>query len=192
MVGCELDDYREAVRTSAPSSCVAIHRLPQPVIARVHGIATAAGCQLVAACDLAVADEGRRASPRRGCASASSARRPMVEVSRAVGRKQALELLADRRLRSTPRPPPSGAWINRAVPADEVDAAVADLAARVMRGSSRTIEIGASGRSTSSSTSRSRDAYAPRQGRSWPRNAAEARRAGGHLRVPGQARAAFE
>ncbi len=139
MVGCELDDYRELFDVCS-ELMLAIHRLPQPVIARVHGIATAAGCQLVAACDLAVADEGARfATP--GVRIGLFCSTPMVEVSRAVGRKQAMELL----LTGDPIDAATAAeWglINRAVPADELDAAVADLAARVMRGSSRTIEIG--------------------------------------------------
>jgi enoyl-CoA hydratase/carnithine racemase len=69
-----------------------IQRLPQPVIARVQGIATAAGCQLVATCDLAVAvEEARFATPGgRGGWFCST---PMVAVARAVGRKRALELL---------------------------------------------------------------------------------------------------
>jgi enoyl-CoA hydratase/carnithine racemase len=139
MVGCELDDYRELFDVCS-ELMLAIHRLPQPVIARVHGIATAAGCQLVAACDLAVADERARfATP--GVRIGLFCSTPMVEVSRAVGRKQAMELL----LTGDPIDAATAAqWglINRAVPAEELDAAVEELAARVMRGSSRTIEIG--------------------------------------------------
>ena len=73
-----------------------IHELPQPVIAKVHGIATAAGCQLVAACDLAIAADGTRfATP--GVKIGLFCSTPMVPVSRAVGRKRALQLLLDRR-----------------------------------------------------------------------------------------------
>ena len=69
-----------------------IHRVPQPVIAKVHGIATAAGCQLVAACDLAVAADGARfATP--GVKIGLFCSTPMVPLSRAVGRKRALEML---------------------------------------------------------------------------------------------------
>ena len=139
LVGGDLDGYRE-VFDACSELMLAVHRLPQPVIAQVHGIASAAGCQLVAACDLAVADEGARfATP--GVRIGLFCSTPMVEVSRAVGRKQAMELL----LTGDPIDAATAAeWglINRAVPADELDAAVADLAARVMRGSSRTIEIG--------------------------------------------------
>jgi enoyl-CoA hydratase/carnithine racemase len=69
-----------------------IHRVPQPVIAKVHGIATAAGCQLVAACDLAVAaDDARFATP--GVKIGLFCSTPMVPLSRAIGRKRALEML---------------------------------------------------------------------------------------------------
>lgn len=69
-----------------------IHQLPQPVIAQVHGIATAAGCQLVAACDLAVAEEGARfATP--GVKIGLFCTTPMVPLVRAVGRRRALEML---------------------------------------------------------------------------------------------------
>ena len=70
----------------------AIVRLPKPVIARVHGIATAAGCQLVASCDLAVAStEARFATPGVNIGLFCST--PMVALSRAVGRKAAMEML---------------------------------------------------------------------------------------------------
>src|SRR5436853_7007383 len=69
-----------------------IHRVPQPVIAKVHGVATAAGCQLVAACDLAVAtDDARFATP--GVKIGLFCSTPMVPLSRAIGRKRALEML---------------------------------------------------------------------------------------------------
>src|SRR6266481_3573641 len=69
-----------------------IQGIPQPVIAKVHGFATAAGCQLVAACDLGVAAEGTWfATP--GVKIGLFCSTPMVEVSRAVGRKRALEML---------------------------------------------------------------------------------------------------
>ena len=69
-----------------------IVRLPKPVIARVHGIATAAGCQLVASCDLAVAaDTARFATPGVNIGLFCST--PMVALSRAVGRKAAMEML---------------------------------------------------------------------------------------------------
>ncbi len=71
---------------------LAIHHAPQPVIAQVHGVATAAGCQLVAACDLAVASETATfATP--GVRIGFFCTTPMVEVVRAVGRKRAMRML---------------------------------------------------------------------------------------------------
>ena len=69
-----------------------IHEIPQPVIAQVHGIATAAGCQLVAWCDLAIAEDGARfATP--GVKIGLFCTTPMVAITRAIGRKAALEML---------------------------------------------------------------------------------------------------
>jgi enoyl-CoA hydratase/carnithine racemase len=117
-----------------------IHRLPQPVIAKVHGIATAAGCQLVAACDLAVAAEGTRfATP--GVKIGLFCSTPMVPVSRAVGRKRALELL----LTGEPIDAETARdWglVNLVVPPDELDAAVAALVTKVARSSRQTVRIG--------------------------------------------------
>jgi enoyl-CoA hydratase/carnithine racemase len=117
-----------------------IHRVPQPVIARVHGIATAAGCQLVATCDLAVAaEEASFATP--GVKIGLFCSTPMVAVSRAVGRKRAMEML----LTGTPidaRTAVDWGLVNRVVPADELDAAVDELAARVTASSAYTLAIG--------------------------------------------------
>jgi enoyl-CoA hydratase/carnithine racemase len=91
MVGRDLDHYRETFALCSRMMS-AIHELPQPVIARVHGVATAAGCQLVAACDLAVCStEATFATP--GVKIGLFCTTPMVEVSRAIGRKRALEML---------------------------------------------------------------------------------------------------
>jgi enoyl-CoA hydratase/carnithine racemase len=117
-----------------------IHRLPQPVIAKVHGMATAAGCQLVAACDLVVAsEEARFATP--GVKIGLFCSTPMVPVSRAVGRKRALELL----LTGEPIDAATAAdWglVNRVVPAGRLDAAVQELVAAVARSSALTVGIG--------------------------------------------------
>jgi enoyl-CoA hydratase/carnithine racemase len=118
----------------------AIHRVPQPVIARVHGIATAAGCQLVAACDLAVAaDDARFATP--GVKIGLFCSTPMVPVSRAVGRKRALEML----LTGTPIDAATALdWglVNRVVPAGELDATVGELVAAIAASSPLTVGIG--------------------------------------------------
>jgi enoyl-CoA hydratase/carnithine racemase len=117
-----------------------IHRLRQPVIAKVHGIATAAGCQLVAACDLAVAAEGTRfATP--GVKIGLFCSTPMVPVSRAVGRKRALELL----LTGDPIDAATALeWglVNRVVPADRLDEAVGEFVASIARYSAATIALG--------------------------------------------------
>jgi enoyl-CoA hydratase/carnithine racemase len=118
----------------------AIHRVPRPVIARVHGVATAAGCQLVAACDLAIAEEGARFGTP-GVRTGLFCSTPMVPVSRAVGRKRALQMLltGDTIDAATAR---DWGLINDVVPAAGLDAAVDALAARVAAASPRTVAIG--------------------------------------------------
>jgi enoyl-CoA hydratase/carnithine racemase len=117
-----------------------IHEVPQPVIAKVHGIATAAGCQLVAACDLAVAAEGTLfATP--GVKIGLFCSTPMVPVSRAVGRKRAMEML----LTGQPIEAATAlAWglVNRVVPLDELEPAVLELVQAIARSSSFTVATG--------------------------------------------------
>src|SRR3954465_11193869 len=118
----------------------ALHRVPQPVIARVHGIATAAGCQLVAACDLAIAAEDARfATP--GVKIGLFCSTPMVPLSRAIGRKRALEML----LTGAPIDAPTALeWglVNRVTAADALDDAVAELVSAIAQSSSLTVGIG--------------------------------------------------
>ncbi len=117
-----------------------IHKLPQPVIAKVRGIATAAGCQLVAACDLAVAAETARfATP--GVKIGLFCSTPMVPLSRAIGRKRALEMLLTGEPISAATAHEWG-LINRVVPEDELDQAVAALVAAVDQSSPLTVAIG--------------------------------------------------
>ena len=119
---------------------VSLTRLPQPVIARVHGIATAAGCQLVSMCDLAVAaDTARFALPGVNIGVFCST--PAVGVARSVGRKRAMELL----LTGTPIDAATALdWglVNRVVPADELDAAVDGLARTVLARSAPVVANG--------------------------------------------------
>src|SRR5205814_10522449 len=90
MVERDLHGMRRLLATCT-ELMLTIQRLPQPVVARVHGLATAAGCQLVASCDLAVAaDEASFATP--GGKGGWFCHTPMVAVARAVGGKRALEL----------------------------------------------------------------------------------------------------
>ena len=117
-----------------------IHELPQPVIAKVHGIATAAGCQLVAACDLAVAAQGTRfATP--GVKIGLFCSTPMVPVSRAVGRKRAMQLLLTGEAIDAATALDWG-LVNRVVAADELESAVEELVAAIARSSSFTVATG--------------------------------------------------
>jgi enoyl-CoA hydratase/carnithine racemase len=118
----------------------AVHDIPQPVIARVHGPAYAAGCQLVAACDLAVAaDTATFATP--GVKIGLFCSTPMVPVSRAVGRKRALELLLTGEPISALTAQEWG-LVNRVVPADRLDEAVDELVGRITSFSARVTTIG--------------------------------------------------
>jgi enoyl-CoA hydratase/carnithine racemase len=117
-----------------------IVRLPKPVIARVHGVATAAGCQLVASCDLAVAAATARfATPGVNIGLFCST--PMVALSRAVGRKAAMEMLLTGDLIDAARAQELG-LVNRVAPEAELDAAVAALAGQIAAKSPLTLAIG--------------------------------------------------
>lgn len=105
---------------------MSINRLPQPVVAKVQGIATAAGCQLVAACDLAVAvDTARFATSGINVGLFCST--PAVAVSRNLSRKKALEILLTGDFIDAQTALAEG-LVNRVVPAEQLDAAVAELA----------------------------------------------------------------
>ena len=117
-----------------------IVRQPQPVIACVHGVATAAGCQLVASCDLAVAsEEARFATPGVNIGLFCST--PMVALSRAVSRKHAMEMLLTGELMNA-----ETAWrfglVNRVVPAADLGAETQALAAGIARKSGAAVKIG--------------------------------------------------
>jgi len=117
-----------------------IVRLAKPVIARVHGVATAAGCQLVASCDLAVAaDTARFATPGVNIGLFCST--PMVALSRNVGRKAAMEMLLTGDLIDAARAREIG-LVNRVVPEAELDAAVTALAEQIAGKSPLTLAIG--------------------------------------------------
>ena len=117
-----------------------IHRVPQPVIAKVHGVATAAGCQLVAACDLAVAAaDARFATP--GVKIGLFCSTPMVPLSRAIGRKRSLEMLLTGELIDAQKALDWG-LVNLVVPEDGLEEAVAELAEKISRSSPVTVAIG--------------------------------------------------
>ncbi|HEV3004632.1 MAG TPA: enoyl-CoA hydratase [Pirellulales bacterium] len=117
-----------------------IRRLPQPVIARVHGLATAAGCQLVAACDLAVAaDTARFATP--GVKIGLFCTTPMVPIARAIPTKPALEMALTGREISAERARELG-LVNRVVPAGQLDAAVREICDAILAASPQVIRLG--------------------------------------------------
>lgn len=114
--------------------------LPVPVIAQVHGVATAAGCQLVASADMAVAaDNARFATPGVNIGLFCST--PMVALSRAVQPKHAMELLLTGDLINAQRAFDIG-LINQLVPEAELEAAVDTLAAKIASKSRKTLQIG--------------------------------------------------
>lgn len=117
-----------------------VQSIPQPVIAKVHGVATAAGCQLVASCDLAVAEAGARfATP--GVKIGLFCSTPMVPLSRAIGRKRALQMLLTGQFVDAAT---AAAWglVNEVVMADRLDATAAGLATAVADASPLTVQIG--------------------------------------------------
>ena len=117
-----------------------MQQIPQPVVARVHGLATAAGCQLVASADLAVAsEEAGFATP--GGKGGWFCHTPMVAVARNVGRKRAMELAMSGDVIGAQTALDWG-LVNQVVPAGQLDSAVQDLLERVTRGSAESKGIG--------------------------------------------------
>jgi enoyl-CoA hydratase/carnithine racemase len=117
-----------------------MQQVPQPVVARVHGLATAAGCQLVASADLAVASEDAGfAAP--GGKGGWFCHTPMVAIARNVGRKRAAELALSGDVIDA-RTALDWGLVNRVVPAAQLDSATADLLERVTRGSTESKGIG--------------------------------------------------
>jgi enoyl-CoA hydratase/carnithine racemase len=117
-----------------------ITSIPQPVIARVHGIATAAGCQLVASCDLAVAAEGARFAVS-GINVGLFCSTPAVALSRNMGRKQALEMLLTGEFIDAAEAQRRG-LVNRVVPADQLDAEVRRLTDSIRAKSAAAVRLG--------------------------------------------------
>lgn len=139
MVGRTVGEYRR-VFDVCTQLMVKIQSIPQPVIAQVQGVATAAGCQLVATCDLAIAsDQAAFATP--GVKIGLFCTTPMVALSRAVGRKRAMEMLLTGKLVDAAT---AAEWglINRVVPAAELESATRDLALKIAEASSFTVALG--------------------------------------------------
>jgi len=139
LVGGTIADYRRLFDVCT-QLMAKIQAIPQPVIAQVQGIATAAGCQLVATCDLAVASsEATFATP--GVKNGLFCSTPMVALTRAVGRKRAMEML----LTGQPVDASNAAdWglVNRVVPPAGLEAETRKLACKIAEASPFTISVG--------------------------------------------------
>jgi enoyl-CoA hydratase/carnithine racemase len=139
MVGQSAESYRGLFELCS-RVMLGLRRLPQPVIARVHGLATAAGCQLVAACDLAVAaEEAAFATP--GVKIGLFCTTPMIPLVRAIPAKPALEMLLTGSPVTARRALELG-LVNRVVPAAELDATVKSLADSIIALSPLVVRIG--------------------------------------------------
>src|SRR5690606_19387841 len=139
MAGASHADVRDLLRVCT-ELMQTIQSVPQVVVARVHGLATAAGCQLVATCDLAVAAESAGfAAP--GGKGGWFCHTPMVAIARNVGRKRAMEMALTG---DTVDAATAAEWglVNRVVPDAELDDAVHDLLARATRGSAESKAVG--------------------------------------------------
>src|SRR5579871_6813384 len=139
MVGRTVNDYRRIFNVCT-ELMTKIQSIPQPVIAQVQGIATAAGCQLVATCDLAVAgEEATFATP--GVRIGLFCSTPMVALSRAVGRKRALEMLLTGNMVDANTAADWG-LVNRVVADSDLAAETRRLAMLIADASSLTVGIG--------------------------------------------------
>jgi enoyl-CoA hydratase/carnithine racemase len=139
MAGREVGEYRE-IFDVCTELMTRIQTIPQPVIAQVQGLATAAGCQLVATCDLAVASEDASfATP--GVRIGLFCTTPMVALTRAIGRKQAFEMLVTGDAVDA-RTAAEWGLVNRVVPAAEIEKETRRLARRVAGASSLVTAIG--------------------------------------------------
>jgi len=122
--------YYNTLFSQCSKLMLSIQQLPQPVIARVQGIATAAGCQLVAMCDLAVAADDARFAVS-GINVGLFCSTPSVALSRNIGRKEAMEMLLTGEFIDAATARERG-LVNRVVAADQLDAEVARLAAAII------------------------------------------------------------
>ena len=132
--------FHKALFEQCSQIMLTINRLPQPVIARVHGVATAAGCQLVAACDLAVATDTARFATS-GINVGLFCSTPAVTLSRNLNRKQALALLLTGDFIDAVTALQQG-LINQVTSATELDAAVQRLAGSIAAKSSLAVTVG--------------------------------------------------
>ena len=139
MVGRDPEDYRRIFDVCC-RLMETIQAIPQPVIAQVHGVATAAGCQLVATCDLVVASEDARfATP--GVRIGLFCSTPMVALSRAVGQKKSMEMLLTGDFISAREAKAEG-LVNRVVAAGDLDSETRALADRISEASPLVVGVG--------------------------------------------------
>ena len=139
MTGRDISTYRR-IFDVCTQLMTTVQEIPQPVIARVHGVATAAGCQLAATCDLVIAAEDATfATP--GVKIGLFCTTPMVALTRAVGRKRALEMLLTG-VAIDARTAMEWGLVNRVVPASQLDDATQLLAEQIAGASSLTVAIG--------------------------------------------------
>jgi enoyl-CoA hydratase/carnithine racemase len=139
MIGRDPESYRRIFDVCC-ELMETIQAIPQPVIAKVHGVATAAGCQLAATCDLVVAaEEARFATP--GVKIGLFCSTPMVALSRAVGQKKAMEMLLTGDFITAEEALAEG-LVNRVVPAEELDAETQRLAGKIAEASPLVVGIG--------------------------------------------------
>ncbi len=139
MVGRDPDFYRYIFDVCC-ELMETIQSIPQPVIAQVHGVATAAGCQLAATCDLVVAaEEARFATP--GVKIGLFCSTPMVALSRSVGQKKAMEMLLTGEFVPAEEALAEG-LVNKVVPADELEAETRTLAEKIVEASPLVVGVG--------------------------------------------------
>lgn len=140
MRGNHRKEFMQALFKQCGELMLSITRLPQPVIARVHGIATAAGCQLVAMCDLAVAADVARFAVS-GINVGLFCSTPAVGLARNLGRKAALEMLLTGDFIDAMEARAKG-LVNRVVPADALDAEIERLAGSIIAKSAIAVSMG--------------------------------------------------
>jgi len=139
MTGRNVNDYRH-IFDVCTQLMQRIQSIPQPVIAQVHGVATAAGCQLVCTCDLAIASENAAfATP--GVRIGLFCTTPMVALTRAIGRKRAMEMLLTGRMVDAAT---AAEWgiVNRVVPAADLESETRQLALSIASASELVLDLG--------------------------------------------------
>lgn len=134
------ESYYKDLFNQCSKMMLTINRMPQPVIAKVQGLATAAGCQLVAACDLAIAVDSARFATS-GINAGLFCSTPAVAVSRNLSRKKAMEILLTGKFIDAQTALQEG-LLNQVVPAEELDAAVKELADAIISKSAVAVRMG--------------------------------------------------